>query len=600
LDKSSKKFMTYAIILLVVPFVAFISTKQNEVAADSPTISIIDVTTTSNFKIDVTVEVSLPDYTYTHYTKYIRLYINQSTSTIIANSYDTYNSTLTYSRQTEVTFQDNILSPSLSNGTNLDSAFYNVTVVSITNLDEYSSVVEWAEGLIFMDTGLPVIEWITPSVAFEDIWGLYNVEVNLTDVSNISQVKFTVDTVERYRITVDDILPGQTYFNWTWDCSNDADDQHILGVVVQDNSTARNLQTGSWTVDRKGPVLSYVDSIPSYIDSNDTLALNVSVTDTDFDVEYVGLIYSLDDGPWVEIALMNLTEDYYNYTFAPQPVGTKINWKIFANNTAGQYHTFQDINLEPYEVYSVYPDHINPELVEVDYEPQAFIDEVVQVVFNITDQSPIDFFNITYQYDDEDWEETTLAANDTHIDYKWSQFVYVFPAPIPVFTTITFYAWLNDSGGNDLTLDNDGEYYTIKILPDDLVAPNITLTDFPEIITQGMDVTITATIVEASGLDIVEVVYIVRSQEYRIEMHNITTTTYTATFTIVATTGDKVEIFVQATDEYYNSGVSAVQHYTIETDKTGIPHSNAWLVLILIALIIVPVTITILLLKPQK
>ncbi|MHA1365514.1 MAG: Ig-like domain-containing protein, partial [Candidatus Heimdallarchaeota archaeon] len=287
MDKSSKKLMTYAIILLVVPFVAFMSTKPHDVAADSPTISIIDVTTTTDYKIDVTVEVSLPDYTYTHYTKFVRLYLNQSASTIIANSYDSYNSTLTYDRQTEVTFEDNIFSPSLSNGSTLDSAYYNVSVVAISNLDEYSSVVEWAGGLIYIDTELPEIVWITPTVSFEEIWGLYTVEVNLTDISNISQVKFIVDTKERYRISESDITEGQIYFNWTWDCSNDAPGQHILSVEAKDNSSAQNTNDWSWTVDRKGPVLSYVDSIPSYIDSNDTLALNVSVTDPDFDVDYV-------------------------------------------------------------------------------------------------------------------------------------------------------------------------------------------------------------------------------------------------------------------------------------------------------------------------
>jgi len=599
LDKSSKKLMTYLIIFLMIPIVALIPTKEHDVAAESPTISIIDVTSDGSFKIDVTVEVSLPDYTYIHYTKYVRLYINQSTSTIIANDYDSYNSSLTYSRQTEVTFQDNLISPSLSNGSTLDSAYYNLTVVAITNIPEYSSLIQWAGGYFYIDTDLPLLEWITPSVAFEEMWGFYNVEVNITDISDISQVKFFVDTAERFRINVDDILPGQTYFNWTWDCSNDVSGQHILGVEAKDNSSARNDNDWSWTVDRVGPVLSNVESLPQYIDSNDTLALNVSVTDPDFNVDYVGLLYSFDDGPWIEVAMMNITEEFYNYTFAPQPVGTKINWKFFANNTAGQNHTFKDINLDPYEIYSVYPDHIKP-TGEVEYEDQIFYLEEVQVIFNITDQSPIDLFQINYQYDNGDWEEVELLANDTEVTYKWSQFVYVFPTPIPVFTTITFHAWLNDSGGNELALKNSGDYYTIKILPDDLAAPNVTLTDFPETITEGMEVTITATIDDISAIDIVEVVYIIREQEYRIEMHNISANTFTATFTLNAGTGDKVEIFVQAIDEYYNTGVSAVQHYTIETDKPGVPHSNAWLVLILIALIIAPITITILLLKPQK
>jgi hypothetical protein len=509
---------------------------------------------------------------------------------------------LTYDRQTEVTFQENIFSPSLSNGSNLDSAYYNVSVVAITNLDEYSSVVEWAGGLIYIDTNLPEIEWITPSVSFEDMWGFYNVEINLTDISNISQVRFLVDTEERFRYSESDILEGQIYFNWTWDSSNDDPGQHILGVVAKDNSSARNQEDWSWTVTRRGPVLQYISDIPSYIDSNDTLALNVSVTDPDYDVDYVAIQYSLDDGPWIEVAMTNLTEEYFNYTLASQPIGTKINWRIFANNTEGQYHIFKDENLNPYEIYSVYPDHIDPKLAEVDYESQIVIGEEAQVVFNITDQSPIDFFNITYQYDANDWVKLTLAANDTHIDYKWSQYVYVFPTPIPVFTTITFYAWLNDSGGNDLTIDNGGDYYTIKVLPDDLIAPNVTLTDFPdeETIKQGTEITVTVTIEETSRIALVELVYVVNGKEYRLEMNNVSFDTFTLTFTLIASTGDEVELFVQAMDEYYNVGISATKQYTIETDRPGVPHSNAWLVLLLIVMIIVPLVITILLLKPQK
>ena len=70
--------MTYALLVLVIPFVSLMTLKQHDVAAESPTISITDVTSTLAYRIDVTVEITLTGYNYDLYTETLYLYLNQS------------------------------------------------------------------------------------------------------------------------------------------------------------------------------------------------------------------------------------------------------------------------------------------------------------------------------------------------------------------------------------------------------------------------------------------------------------------------------------------------------------------------------------------
>jgi hypothetical protein len=211
--------------------------QSDDVAAESPVVSILEVTSTTSYQLDIEVEISLSGFIYNEmFTETLNLYLNQSIDTIIANSYDSYNKSQTLS-QVEETFTTSILSPVLTNGSHLDSAYYNITLVAITNTDEKSTPVEWSGGYYFIDTDLPVITFVNPSAPLEKVWGIYTVEVNVIDISNISQVIFYMDDVKEFEYK--DPNPTQTAFTWDWLTSLHSRGQHTIKVRAIDNSDAK-------------------------------------------------------------------------------------------------------------------------------------------------------------------------------------------------------------------------------------------------------------------------------------------------------------------------------------------------------------------------
>ncbi len=586
-----------ALILLVLPFVSLVSLQIKDAAAESPTMTILEVTSNISYQIEVSVEITLTGFNYDLYTEFLRLYLNQSTATILANDYDGFNASKTFGRQDDATFEAQVLSPVLYNGSHLDSANYNVTVVAITNTDEKSTLLEWSGGYIFIDTDLPDITYIHPSVALEEVWGIYTVEVDVVDVSNISLVEFFIDNNLRHQI--DDPFPGQTNYKWDWYCVNDPRGVRAIKVQATDNSSAYNNDELSFSVTVVGPEMSYLDPIPATIDFNDTLKLNLTITDEYFEIDTVYANYSIDDGPWVFTQMENLTVDQFNYTFSSYPIGSKINWEIFANNTDGQYHIFRNTALEPWEIFSVHWDHIDP-TGEVTHDYQLTMDDEIFVFVNVTEQSSLDFCNINYRVDEGDWQEVAMVLNETGVNNTWYEYKHHFTDDYPIFTHIQFYIWLNDSGNNILRLDNTGDYYSIKIIPHDLEAPEIGIEEMPETITTMQNITVTVTINETSNLISVDVLYRVRGKQYSIAMNQIASDTWTASFVVVATTGDTVEIWIRAIDEYYNTAETDVEDFVVEAEQAGVAHSNFLLWLMLIVLIILPIVITLLIIRPQK
>ena len=133
-----------------------------------------------------------------------------------------------------------------------------------------------------------------------------------------------------------------------------------------------------------------------------------------------------------------------------------------------------------------------------------------------------------------------------------------------IFTHIQFYIWLNDSGNNILQLDNNGQYYSIKIIPHDLTAPSIAIEEIPETITTMQNITVTVQINETSNLLSVDVLYRVQDKQYSIAMKQISSDTWSASFVVQATTGDTVQIWIRAIDEYYNTAETDIEEFEVE------------------------------------
>lgn len=593
----SKKLITYALIALVLPFVSLMTLNNQEVAAESPTITYKEVTSTASFRIDVTVDLTLTGFNYDYFIENLRMYLNQSEDTILANDYDDFNASITLDRQTTETFEARILSPALAD----QSAYYNITLVAITNTDEKSALTVWDGGYYFIDIDQPTVNFITPAVGFLEIWNNYTVSVEIKDESNLSLVRFFVNNQERYRI--EDPTPGQEIFNWSYECYKEVGLEPIIKVEAVDDTVVGNTKINQTTVKVVGPKVTYLEPIPPYIDSNDTLMLNLSIidiNDTPKNISEAKIQYSIDDGVWTsDVFIANATAGTYNYTFPEYPVGTKIQWRVFANNTAGQYHIWKDNNYEPYVIYSEYPDHIDP-TGEVEYESQVLLGETPRMALNVTEQSPVNSCLLNYQIEEQAWQEVSLNNISAGVNNTWFYYEYNFSDSLPVFTYIYFYVWLNDSGGNELLLDNSGDYYTIRILPSDQTAPNITIIESPETITRGQNITITVEVNETSTITSVQVIYTINDIQFIKNMTNTEGNIWTVSFIINGSTGDEVEIFVRVIDEFYNTGVSDVLQYELQTAKEFGSHSNAWLWLMLLGLLIIPIVITFVILKPQR
>ncbi len=591
----------------MLPFVTLLTMQSKDVAAESPTASITEVTSTADYKIVVSAEISLPGFNYDLYTQYLRLYLNQSIDTILANDYNGYNSSKEFGRQSTATFSTDILSPILTGGTGDDSAYYNITIVAITNTDEKSDLIQWSGGYYFVDTEKPIVTYINPNEFSTEVWGIYEVEVNIIDESNLSKIQFTVNGEIIYEDTAP--TPGEANYSWNWLCSQHDVGENTLRVYAFDDTPTKHSDFVELTVEIIGPKLTYLEAIPPYIDSNDTLELNVSVVDysmikdeissNDIPIDSVYLNYSINDGLWQQVEMFNTTTEveFFNYTFPEYPVDTKISWEIFANNTAGHYHIFRNQNQEPYVIYSVYPDHIKP-VGEINYETQVEVNSPIIVELNVTEQSPINQCLIHYHFDDNEWQETSMIKTDN--DTTWFIYQHNFGDTMPIFTQIYFYIWLNDSGNNILLLNNNGKNYRIKIIPSDLIAPNVTLIETPDKITAYQNLTVTAEINETSALASVYLFYTINGLQYSLEMEQISINTWSISFIITANTGDEIEIWVQATDEYYNTGISEVMKYEVESDKIGVTHNNFLLALMLILLLVIPLVVTLLIIKPQR
>jgi len=608
LNIRSKKLLTIAIIVLVLPLVSLATVQQHEVAAAAPTVSITEVTSTKLFRLEVSAEISLPGANYDFYVQELRLYLNKSVDTIIADDYENWNGSnlFTYEKGEEFT-------SIIRNYNPLEEGFYNITLVAITSTDEYSDLVQWSGGLYFIDKTSPTITFINPALGYEEIWGNYSIDVEIEDYSNLSLIRFLVDGKEKY--VIDDPTPGQTSFSWDYECYKEVGKEPLVSVEAYDASDAENFEDNATSVKVVGPKLTYLWPMPSYIDTNDTLAFNVSVIDKNEpqnNMSLVELQYQIDNNPWQAVAFSNDTFDifYYNLTNDKfSTVGTKISWRIFTNNTLGQYHIFKNDTYQPFTIYSTFPDHINP-IGEVIYDSKVNFGDTIIVALNVTEQSLISLCKLNYQIKDsewtqylsDDWEEVQLInisagppANTT-----WVYFEYTFTETLSVFTQIDFYFWLNDSGNNELLKDNSGNYYNIKIMPNDLIAPIVNITAIPETIYTGQNITITVTVEDESNITSVQLIYVLKGVQYVIEMDYVSGDTWTINFIISGSTGDEIQIFVRAVDQYYNTGESTKENFTIESEKSVGTHSNAWLWLILIALSIIPIALTLILLKPQK
>jgi hypothetical protein len=576
---------------------------QKVSAAMPPTASITNVTSNTNYQIDVTVRLTLEEFTFDYYIDEVRLYLNQSEATILANNYGDFNASDDIQRKTSETFNHHILSPQLAEGDG-DSAIYNITVVALTSTGVKSALATWAGGYYFLDAESPVVTIINPSPN-EEVWGKYTVTAQVDDFSGISKVEFYVDDIYQAMYSLDNITVGQTTFTWDWISSElTRGVNHYVKVVATDNSSSYNVGEKRHTVKVIGPEMSLISPVPEFIDFNDTLIVNVTATvyNVSLSIASVQVNYYINNTlNWQTGIFSNDTIDEFYFVFPGFPIdgqiGASLTFEILVNNTLGHYHIFRDTNLAYYRVTTEHWDHISPTGF-VTYENLITEGDKISIRANITEQSPISSIMLYYRKNLENWITTDMNLIDSNV--TTFLYEYNFTEIFPKFTEIRFYIWLNDSGSNKLVLNNAGENYRVKVLPTDLTAPNITISNMPETVITGQNVSITVTVEDNSTITSVTAHYLLAGREYSFAMINTEGNIWSISFRIDGATGDKVRIWVEAIDENFNTAETNSVELTIQSERTAGGHSNAWLWLMFIGLIILPVVLTVVLLKPNK
>jgi hypothetical protein len=143
----------------------------------------------------------------------------------------------------------------------------------------------------------------------------------------------------------------------------------------------------------------------------------------------------------------------FNATIPSQPYGTLVQYKIYANDTNGNWVVSSIYS------YSV-SDLIPPEIVEVKWTPEEPTqNDTVKVAANISE--PVDASGVSkilFSFKDcfGQWWNTTMTYNDA--SDLWNVII----PQQPHNTTVQFYIIAYDNAGNTAV----GEYYFYTILPE--------------------------------------------------------------------------------------------------------------------------------------
>ena len=92
------------------------------------------------------------------------------------------------------------------------------------------------------------------------------------------------------------------------------------------------------TVDIEGPIISGVKIWPENPTSKDTVRVTANITDIS-GVHTVILMYSTNQSSWINITMaFNSTTNLYEANIPPMPTGTTVYFKIYANDTLGNWN----------------------------------------------------------------------------------------------------------------------------------------------------------------------------------------------------------------------------------------------------------------------
>jgi len=212
--------------------------------------------------------------------------------------------------------------------------------------------------------------------------------------------------------------------------------------------------------DITGPDIANILRTPVAPNYDQDVVVSANITDN-VAVDKALLSYTYDS-TWHNVS-MNQSDDIFNATIPSQPYGTSVEYKIFANDTNGNW-----ANSSTYS-YTV-RDFVAPGIVEVQWIPTcpghyipssiARTNEPILVSANITEPikaSGVKKVLFSYRVDSGEWLNSTMTYNATRS--LWNFVI----AGQPGNNIIEFYIKAYDNAGNMNT--STSYFFTVKKLP---------------------------------------------------------------------------------------------------------------------------------------
>jgi hypothetical protein len=245
---------------------------------------------------------------------------------------------------------------------------YTITVISYDILGHSTT----ASSEIEIDNTLPTL-----SVSWDpyetDLSGVVSFTAVASDNNGIAHVEFYLDGVLQ---NTDYTAP----YSWIWDTTIASDGNHTVEVIAVDNRGNSQTLVVALYVDNSEPVI-FVNSPTNNTILSGPSAISVRVTVQDASsIDTVLLSYNIGSF-WISIEMIP-SGSYFEATTPVFPIGTEVQFRIFANDTFG--------NSEWSLTYTCDIVDLTPPSVDIDITPSAAVlAGTAQIDVSVSDSSTI-------------------------------------------------------------------------------------------------------------------------------------------------------------------------------------------------------------------
>ncbi|MGQ4834144.1 MAG: right-handed parallel beta-helix repeat-containing protein [Candidatus Asgardarchaeia archaeon] len=298
------------------------------------------------------------------------------------------------------------------------------------------------------------------------------------------------------------------------------------------------------------PVLVELSQVPLHPD--DTQVVNITVRLFDENIVDEVILSYFNGTAWTNIT-MTQNGEYYNATIPAFPVGTNVEYKIYAKDS---YDNWMVSATFAYSVAKA--DNLPPVLKEITQTPeQPDNTQNVSILVVIEDESTIVEVILSY-YNGTGWTNVTMTLNGTYYTAE-------IPA-LPVGTEVLYKIYAKDSYGNWM-ISPEYHYTVVKA---DVAAPIIhEIIRIPQDPTEDQQVVILANVSDDNGVSKVILMYYAGVAWNNVTMNYNSTIGYYVGVIPSFANGTEVMYKIYVEDVNDNGAVSPVLKYTV-TSKVPI------------------------------